>query len=75
MNIKMNEHLDAINSIAWGATSSICFAIIQFDATQLFLETFMVVSKASIVGFFGGLFGYFAKALGEIALTWIKKKL
>jgi len=75
MNIKMNEHLDTINSIAWGAVSSLSYTIVTFDTGELFFETFMVVSKASIVGFFGGLFGYFAKALGEIALTWIKKRL
>jgi hypothetical protein len=73
---KMIHHdFDAINSVAWGALTSVTYAIIQFDATDLLLETFMVVSKASVVGFFGGLFGYFAKTLGEIIFNWIKSKL
>jgi hypothetical protein len=75
-NDKMIHHdFDAINSVAWGALTSVTYAIIQFDATDLLLETFMVVSKASVVGFFGGLFGYFAKALAESIFNWIKSKL
>jgi hypothetical protein len=76
MNIKMiNEHLDAINAIAFGAITSVCYALVQFDTMDLFYETFLVISKASIVGFFGGLFGYIAKAIGELIFNWIKSKI
>jgi hypothetical protein len=76
MNIKMiHEHLDAINAIFFGVITSVCYAFAQFDTTDFVFETFLVISKASIVGFFGGLFGYLAKAIGEMILNWIKSKL
>lgn len=73
MQIKMNhETVDTINSLAWGAGSSILYAFVEFETADFIFNGIMVISKASLVGFFGGLFGYLAKALGEYLIAKIK---